>query len=253
MKKILSLLAALLISTSAYAGETEIDRLTASGMSLSLANEVDSIYIDTLTAQTLTSPTISGNLTFSTAAAKIIPGATSLTFRNNADSADNLSITDAGNLGIRGNLTAAADFSILQGTSDGADSRITYIDGGGSASATRGAFAQFSGNESGGVGGLVLSAGSIAGASLQLVSPASNGAIYASVNGSIRWTFGSAGTFVSSNITNDIGWTPVNAANQACNTTCTTGCVFGMNTGALGNFVGCADATADTCICAGAS
>lgn len=53
--------------------------------------------------------------------------------------------------------------------------------------------------------------------------------------------------------TSDLGWTPVNAANQACNTTCTSACVFGMNTGALGNFVGCADATADTCICAGAS
>jgi len=53
--------------------------------------------------------------------------------------------------------------------------------------------------------------------------------------------------------TNNIGWTPVNAANQACNTTCVSGCVFGMNTGALGNFVACTDATADTCICAGPS
>lgn len=68
-----------------------------------------------------------------------------------------------------------------------------------------------------------------------------------------HWTINNVGTLVSSNITNDIGWTPVNAANQACNTTCTTGCVFGMNTGALGNFVSCSDATADTCICAGAS
>jgi len=54
---------------------------------------------------TLTSPTISGNLTFSTATAKIIPGATSLTFRNNADSADNLSITDAGAIGLRNSVT----------------------------------------------------------------------------------------------------------------------------------------------------
>jgi hypothetical protein len=53
--------------------------------------------------------------------------------------------------------------------------------------------------------------------------------------------------------TTSMGWTPVNAANQACNTTCTNACVFGMNTGALGNFVDCADATADTCICAGAN
>ena len=59
-------------------------------------------------------------------------------------------------------------------------------------------------------------------------------------------------TFTSSRTT-DLGWSAVNVANQACNTTCTSACVFGMNTGALGNFVGCADATADTCICAGAS
>lgn len=58
---------------------------------------------------------------------------------------------------------------------------------------------------------------------------------------------------VTSSRATDLGWTPVNAANQACNTTCTNACVFGMNTGALGNFVDCADATADTCICAGAS
>jgi len=53
-------------------------------------------------------------------------------------------------------------------------------------------------------------------------------------------------------VANDIGWTVANGANTACNTTCaTSGCVFGMNTGALGNFVACTDATADTCICAG--
>lgn len=69
-------------------------------------------------------------------------------------------------------------------------------------------------------------------------------------------TSAQAATFtgvVTSTRTTDLGWSAVNAANQACNTTCTNACVFGMNTGALGNFVGCADATADTCICAGAS
>jgi hypothetical protein len=56
----------------------------------------------------LTDPTISGNLTFSSATARIIPGATSLTFRNNADSASNLSITDAGTVTVeRGALLLA--------------------------------------------------------------------------------------------------------------------------------------------------
>lgn len=58
----------------------------------------------TIGSSTLASPTISGNLTFSTAAAKIIPGATSLTFRNNADSGSNIVITDAGVITLRDNL-----------------------------------------------------------------------------------------------------------------------------------------------------
>lgn len=46
-------------------------------------------------------------LTFSGAAAKIVPGATSLTFRNNADSASNISIADAGTI----TLGRAADLN----------------------------------------------------------------------------------------------------------------------------------------------
>lgn len=62
----------------------------------------------------------------------------------------------------------------------------------------------------------------------------------------IRSTFRSSATA-------DLGWSIVNAANQACNTTCTSACVFGFNTGALGNLLACTDATADSCVCAGAS
>lgn len=51
----------------------------------------------------------SGNLTFGAAAAKIIPGATSLTFRNTTDAATNLSITNAGLVTVgQGNLTLTA-------------------------------------------------------------------------------------------------------------------------------------------------
>lgn len=45
-------------------------------------------------------------LTFSGAAARIVPGVTSLTFRNAANNADNLSITDAGLVTVRAGLTA---------------------------------------------------------------------------------------------------------------------------------------------------
>ncbi len=48
--------------------------------------------------------TIGGNLIFTAAAARIIPGATSLTFRDHANANNNLAITDAGNVTIRGNV-----------------------------------------------------------------------------------------------------------------------------------------------------
>lgn len=50
-----------------------------------------------------------------------------------------------------------------------------------------------------------------------------------------------------------LGVTVVNAANQACNTTCTSACIFGEDTGALGNFLNCDNAAADSCLCAGPS
>lgn len=63
-----------------------------------------------------------------------------------------------------------------------------------------------------------------------------------------------AGTFtgtIRSTATADIGWGVVAGANTACNTTCTNACVFGEDTGVVGTIVGCADATADVCVCAG--
>lgn len=57
--------------------------------------------------------------------------------------------------------------------------------------------------------------------------------------------------------TTSIGWTIQTTANQACNTTCTSACVFGQDNGIVGvlnsSVVACTDATADTCLCAGAS
>lgn len=58
---------------------------------------------------------------------------------------------------------------------------------------------------------------------------------------------------IISNSTTDIGWSVVNASNQACNTTCTSGCVVGIDTLGTGGFLSCATATADSCICAGPS
>jgi len=61
-----------------------------------------------------------------------------------------------------------------------------------------------------------------------------------------------AGTVTNS--ANDMGWSVVAGANTACTTTCTSACVFGVNTAATeADIVNCADATADECMCAGAS
>lgn len=49
-----------------------------------------------------------GNLTFGAASAKIVPGATSFLIRNNADSASNIAITDAGAVTVRAGLTVTA-------------------------------------------------------------------------------------------------------------------------------------------------
>lgn len=66
-------------------------------------------------------------------------------------------------------------------------------------------------------------------------------------------TLGTGGTLTMARTT-DLGWAVVAGANTACNTTCTSACVFGVNTAATeADIVGCADATADECLCAGAS
>lgn len=61
-----------------------------------------------------------------------------------------------------------------------------------------------------------------------------------------------AGT-VTSTRTTDIGWSIVTGANTACNTTCTSACVHGWETTSGEVAVACSDATADKCLCAGAS
>ena len=54
--------------------------------------------------------------------------------------------------------------------------------------------------------------------------------------------------------TSDLGWAVVAGANTVCNTTCTSACIFGVNTAsATADIVDCVDATADECLCAGAS
>lgn len=69
---------------------------------------------------------IAGTLTLTTASSKIVPGATSLVFRNNADSANNLSINDAGLIATRGgfSITAAGLVGFVQGSTAGASFNV---------------------------------------------------------------------------------------------------------------------------------
>ena len=108
-------------------------------------NDVDSVTYDGATTQVLVgggagvlavwttatgtgapvragAPTFTSNITFSAASAKIIPGATNFSLRNNADSADNVLISDAGLVTIRagatitaGGLTVTAGAATLSG------------------------------------------------------------------------------------------------------------------------------------------
>ena len=57
-----------------------------------------------------------------------------------------------------------------------------------------------------------------------------------------------------STATGTLGWSVVLAPNQACDTTCTAACVNGQDTDAAPYpIVNCATATADRCVCAGAT
>lgn len=92
-----------------------------------------------------------------------------------------------------------------------------------------------------------------AGESAGVVGTVSNHALNIRTNGSTVFTVGTTGTLIGTG-TATLGWAVVAGANTACTTTCTTPCVFGVNTAATeADIVSCADATADECLCAGAT
>lgn len=176
------------------------------------------------------------------------------TFDASSDTAHTITFGDAG-------VTATQNLTIRPSTADGDDDAYVCLASGSACSRNGGAYIIANGNELASVGGdLELSTGAGAGdvmyfyqaANAEMTIAASDTTIPTNNLVVTAGNVSTGGTVTSSRAT-DLGWSAVNAANQACNTTCTSACVFGMNTGALGDFVGCADATADTCICAGAS
>ena len=89
---------------------TKIAAFTLAGTIAGGANQLNNIIIGTTTplAGSFTTGAFSGTVTFSDTNSKIVPGATNFSLRNNADSADNLAITDAGVVTIRAGLTVTA-------------------------------------------------------------------------------------------------------------------------------------------------
>lgn len=81
---------------------------------------------------TLASPTISGDLTFSKAAAEIVPGATSIAFRNNADDANNLIITNAGVATVRAGFILTAGIAYIGDNANASMTQGLTINTGGS-------------------------------------------------------------------------------------------------------------------------
>lgn len=122
MKRIL-LIALLLLSSPAYADTcgvslmpaftanqaTSLCKVFGSAVNHSLIPSADNTYDLGSASKQWRNAYLGTNLVFGAASAKIIPGATSLLVRNNADSATNLSITDAGIATFRSSILPATD------------------------------------------------------------------------------------------------------------------------------------------------
>lgn len=194
-----------------------------------------------------------------------------LTFGASSDTALTLKFGDGG-------TTATQQIFIGASTADADDDSTLVIGGGGAAGSTRGATITLPGEEVAGGGDLTFDTGvgdhiifNIAGSEQFRVKAgeiefitgqsANIDAQTSPLNFQIGGTNTAAivtagittiGTFTSSK-TSDLGWSVVAGANTACNTTCTSACVVGQDSGSSNIFVGCTDATADVCLCAGAS
>ncbi len=281
---------------------------------LDIEHSSSSVRIRDVTSGTLFTFSDAGNLTFGAAAAKVVPGATSLTFRNNADSADNLAIVDAGTATFRAGIVQAAGTGTpnLKGTTslnadvtgfgrgtgqssvfvqDGANQNVSLVayDAGTGFGAYSGLLSFYKTRSTSATGdaNTIVQSGDILGridfngadgvvyrtaAAVIVTSDATPGAgdmpgaldFQLSPDGSatlasvLKLSNSKAAQFtgtVRSSATADIGWSVVTGADTACNTTCTSACVFGFNitAGVPGTLLACTDATADVCLCAGAS
>lgn len=173
--------------------------------------------------------------------------------------ANTLSINRSSNVDITFNKVTAY---LRHATSDAADTGRVVITGGGNVLDTaRGAYLQLDGNEAGGAGVVTLYSGNVATSDVAI--GASDDIIFEAIGGTDTLVLDvatQAATFtgaVTSSATGALGWAVVDGTdNTACTSQCTSAAVFGFNLAAGATapvIVGPSDATADICMCAGAS
>lgn len=98
----------------AFRKNTSRAQISGSKLESWLSNDIEKFYLDLDASLNPRLPghSIAGTLKFTPAVSKIVPGATSLAFRNNADSADNLLISDAGTATVRAALAVGTTLSV---------------------------------------------------------------------------------------------------------------------------------------------
>lgn len=174
-------------------------------------------------------------------------GQRAFTFDASSDTVQTLTFGDGG-------TTAAQELFIGASTADADDDGASYLLGGGGSSSTRGGRVTVQGNEYASTGGsAALVGGAIATGHVSLQTNHGSANVLLQPGGTTLWTANSTGEIIGAG-TSTIGWTVKAGANTACTTTCVTPCVFGIDSASLvADIVACSDATADECLCAGAS
>jgi hypothetical protein len=154
----------------------------------------------------------------------VLPNNTYVQARNNANTADVdlLRLTTSDELELDPNILlngkikySSATFDIAPTTSDGSDSAVLQLMGGGTTDPSRGASIRIHGNEhSPFVGSLLMKSGNASGGAIILDATASNGIVYLQTGSTTRWQVSSAGHFVpGAGSTYDIG-TQTNRVND---------------------------------------
>lgn len=242
------------------AGTANIDVLKVDATDDTILNADTGDVIGLAVAGT-TEVSIDNDLLAFSGTAPTIQSAGSLIFKMSADAQRLITYAAASDTAFTekwgdGGVTAAQQLTISASTADADDDSSLFLSAGGAYAndGTRGGGIRLSGNEDGN-GDTVINAGSVSGGDLVASAPAANGNFYVQTAGTNKWTVSSTGTLIGGG-TASIGWSYVTGANTACTTTCTAPAVFGVDLAAGASqpvIVDASSATADACLCAGAS